>query len=157
MRKRRKPYAADLPQPIPVRLGESKFAPKLAALKKLVALCEHYEIPKDDPDKWFLLALALADEGGFFRLKAEKPKWLPTAKTTEDLMLYVALATAELAGKSVNQAAINLTKRAGPFRGRSHEGLRQRYYLLKDFNTPEGERMARFLANVVAKRASKKL
>jgi hypothetical protein len=146
-RKPGKPYAAKLREPIKVRLAESKYAPAGATLQKLGALCEHYEIQNDDPDKWFWLAMRLAwDHVPGFRLEAEKPKWVPTPKTTEDLILYVVLAEADMDHRSVKNAARLLSNRPGRFKGRSAEGLRQRYLRLKNPRTAEAQRMHALVA-----------
>jgi len=56
-------------------------------------------------------------------------------------MLFVELVKAELAGKSVKNAARLLAKKPGAFQGKNHNTLRDRYYLLKDPNSVEGKRL----------------
>ena len=149
-----RPYPKELLEPIRVNPEQGSTLDCLlqGTLERLEALCEHYKIP-NDPDKWCSLALALAfDHVPAFRIAVKKPGRKPSAqKLAEDVMLFTELTQADLAGESVNEAACNLVKRSGRFKGRSPEGLRQRYYRIKNIDTPEGERMYRFLAHLSAK------
>jgi hypothetical protein len=142
-----KPYTGELREPIPFLLDKSALQIGPAILKKLEALCRHYDIP-NKPEKWFFLALALAETHvPGFRVDHQTPQWCPTAKTTEDLLLYVELYQAEEAGKSVRRAAEHLVNRPGYFHGRNAENLRQRYSrLLKNADTPEGSRLRVLIA-----------
>lgn len=147
---RKKAYTGALREPLPptdTKLSLAGRTLKIAAvaLPKMNTLLDHYSIPRDAEEKWFVLAFALATEHvpGFRQNKKAGSK--PT-KTTEDLILFIELHGAEEEGRSVQNEVRLLVKRRGRFYGRSEKALRQRYYLLKNPSTPESQRMQRLVA-----------
>ena len=128
-----KAYGGLLREPIRVsEFGERGISERLVGtMERLDALLKHYEILKESPGMWFELALAMADDlVPGFRVEYPKPGAMHSKKAVDDLVLFVELYKVEESGGSVKNAARHLAKR-GNFKGRSPEGLRQRYYLLK--------------------------
>jgi hypothetical protein len=138
----KKPYTGVLTEPIQLK-RDSVMSGAIRMTKeyfqRLEALLNHYDVPREHPEKWFLLADALAREHvPGFRV-AKPPGRRPAVQTAvDDMMILAELGDAELNGKSVANAANRLVKRHVRFRGRDPEGLRQRYYRLKRDDSPGG-------------------
>jgi hypothetical protein len=157
-RKARKPYEGILTVPSPKYDDKkSKFANALAwtesAILKLDALAiDRYSIERDNPNKWLLLALNLAAE--YVPNFAPPPLKPPQGVRQDpfsgaaDFILFSELAEAEIARKSVANAARHLVKKHPRyFKGKKPDALRKRYYLLKDVGSPQGQRLRNLVAH----------
>ncbi len=155
----KKPYRGALSEPIKRQKPANALRERYEQARKWGALFAHYNIPIGQPNNWFFLANALAREHvPGFRVVNPPGKRPSPKQVTLDVMLCAELGRAELSNKSIKAAAARLVRRPGRFKGRSAEGLRQRYYLIRNIDKPEGERMYRLIAHITANAvAAKKL
>src|SRR5262249_14933355 len=75
---------------------------------------------------------------------------LDVARSSTDAMLFLEMSTAEREGKSVKNKARLLTKTHPKFKGKNPGTLRERYYLLKDPQSVEGQRLRDLIAFAIA-------
>lgn len=118
---------------------------KEIAVPRINALLDHYEINRNHPERWQLLAFCLAWEfvPGF--APARKPGRKVGQQThVLDFHLFTACAYAERMNRSVNNTVRQLTRKY-PFKGKNPGTLRDRYYLLKDGDSNEGKRLREFM------------
>ena len=138
-RKPRKPFKGVLGTPTPRYSDEVTTR---VCVPKLIALMDHYDIPRGDHNKWFQLAMHLAIDlvPGFAPAQPQGRK-SNVDNVVEDINLLIRLGAAEFLGESVKNAARLLVKE-DKHKGKNPSTLRDRYYALKDPKSPAG-RLAR--------------
>lgn len=147
-RKLEKPYKGILATRPPEYSGDAELWKKEILVPKLRALMEHYGIdPNSDVKKWYLLAVKLAfDHVPGFMPSRRKGRRVAEHTVFRDADLFETLREAELAGKSVKNAARQLTVKNPWFKGANPGTLRDRYYLLKDRRSVEAQRLQDYTA-----------
>src|SRR5262245_203633 len=82
--------------------------------------------------------------------KAPQGRKPPPNQGALDAMLFLEMSTAEREGKSVKNKARLLTKTHPKFKGKNPGTLRERYYLLKNPQSVEGQRLRDLIAFAIA-------
>ena len=155
MARRKAPdYPPELREPLPWPQGRlpvsaaEKASMDSVLLNRLAALLDHYGIEGglEEPGNGWKLAMALAsDHVPGFQSRA-KPGAKPKSGA-DDALLVVAIIQGVRAGKSINETCQHLSKRP-PFKGKSAETLRDRYYMLRS-DGPERQRLVDLVSHCV--------
>jgi hypothetical protein len=145
-RKPSKPYKGSLATPAPKYNGDAERWKIEVVVPKLLALLDHYGITRDDPEKWYRLAMNLAiDHVPHMAIPAKPGRKVTPRRSSMDYHLYWAVRFATLdKKKSVSSAIRHLTTKDPRFKGKNPGTLRDRYYLLCDGRTKESWRLSLF-------------